>query len=257
MTAPQPPRRTSLASMNGLRCALPQSPTTAEAPNASDTQAMRCVVDAYARFAPLYDKLFGAVLEPGRRAMTRAARALEPESVLEVGVGTGLTLHGYPERARVVGIDVSQQMLQQAQRRAAEMPERDISLHLMSAEQMPFADDSFDCVTVPYVLSVTPNPAQLVREVRRVCRKGGTILIVNHFSGSRLWLPLEWAVRPLADRIGFRSELSFDEHISAHDWHIESMQRVNLLGLSRLIVLRNERQGSGGAAERETISPRG
>lgn len=242
MTAPQPPHRNSMASTNGLSSALPPGPITAQAPNGSDKQAIRSVVDAYARFAPLYDKLFGAVLEPGRRAMTQAARALDPASVLEVGVGTGLTLHGYPARARVVGIDVSQQMLQQAQRRAAEMPERDIALQLMSAEQMPFADGSFDCVTVPYVLSVTTNPAQLVREVRRVCRKGGAILIVNHFSGSRLWKPLERLVRPLADWVGFRSELSFDEHIGAHDWHIESMQRVNLLGLSRLIVLRNERR---------------
>lgn len=201
---------------------------------------LRSVVETYRRYAPLYDFVFGALLEPGRRALAQAAASLPAGSVLEVGVGTGLTLRGYPPQSRVVGIDVSPVMLQHARRRAAAMPERDISLHLMSAEQMQFEDHSFDCVTLPYVLSVTPDPVRLVREVRRVCRPGGTILVVNHFSGSRLWRPMEGALRSLSDRIGFRSDLRFDEHIAAHDWRIEAVRTVNLLGLSRLVTLRNE-----------------
>jgi phosphatidylethanolamine/phosphatidyl-N-methylethanolamine N-methyltransferase len=156
-----------------------------------------------------------------------------------VGVGTGLTLDGYPASTQVVGIDVSPQMLERARQRAAQLPGRDISLFLMNAERMEFGDDSFDCVTVPYVLSVTPNPARLVHEIRRVCRPGGAILIVNHFSGSRFWWLMERAVRSMADRIGFRSDFRFEEHILAHDWQVASVRPVNLFGLSKLVVLRN------------------
>jgi phosphatidylethanolamine/phosphatidyl-N-methylethanolamine N-methyltransferase len=183
--------------------------------------------------------VFGWVLEPGRRAMTQAARALQPGSVLEVGVGTGLTLAGYPPQARVVGIDLSAEMLERARRRTAQMPERDISLQQMNAERMEFEDDSFDCVAAPYVLSVTPQPARLVHEMRRVCRRDGVILIVNHFSGSRFWWLMERAVRSMADRIGFRSDFSYEEHILSHNWHVEAVRAVNLFRLSRLVVLRN------------------
>jgi phosphatidylethanolamine/phosphatidyl-N-methylethanolamine N-methyltransferase len=104
---------------------------------------------------------------------------------------------------------------------------------------MSYADGQFDCVTVPYVLSVTPNPDRLVAEVRRVCRRGGTIVIVNHFSGSSFWRVFEALVRTMAEKIGFRSDFSFERHILAHDWQVLSMRKVNLFGRSRLVTIRN------------------
>jgi len=212
---------------------------TPPSPAAPSTQG---VVRTYGRYAPLYDAVFGRILDPGRRAMTEAASALRPRSVLEVGVGTGLTLAGYPRETKLVGIDLSPQMLERARRRALRLPGRDITLTLMNAEQMEFDDDSFDCVCVPYVLSVTPHPARLVHEIRRVCRRDGVILILNHFSGSRFWWLMERAVRSLADRIGFQSDFSFDEHVLAHDWGVEAVRPVNLFGLSKLVVLRNTKR---------------
>ena len=200
------------------------------------------VVRTYDRYAPLYDRIFGRVLEPGRRAMVQAAAALQPGRVLEVGVGTGLTLAGYPPSASVVGIDLSHDMLERARRRAAALPQRNITLRAMNAEHMEFPDHSFDCVTVPYVLSVTPDPARLVHEIRRVCRPGGSILVVNHFSGSRFWWLMERAVRSIGDRVGFRSDFSYEQHILAHDWQVVSVRPVNLFGLSRLVVLRNAKR---------------
>src|SRR5690606_6378493 len=176
------------------------------------------VVNTYRFYAPLYDRLFGAVFEPGRQAMADAVVALNPDSILEVGVGTGLTLWRYPATSSVVGIDISNDMLDIARERAAELRGRDIYLTTMNAESMDFPDGSFDCVALPYVLSVTPHPEKLVAEIRRVCRKGGTILILNHFSGSRFWWFMERAVRSLADRIGFRSDFRFDEQILKYDW---------------------------------------
>lgn len=197
------------------------------------------VVDTYRFYAPLYDRLFGAVLEPGRRALTDAVCAMRPTSILEVGVGTGLTLERYPESASIVGIDISHEMLDIARERADKLRGRSIHLAAMNAEAMDFPDASFDCIAIPYVLSVTPNPERLVAEIRRVCRKGGAILILNHFSGSRFWWFLERAVRSLANRIGFRSDFCFDEQILKYDWEILSVKKVNFLGLSRLVVIRN------------------
>jgi phosphatidylethanolamine/phosphatidyl-N-methylethanolamine N-methyltransferase len=210
------------------------------APDAARTRVSRQgVIRAYQRYAPYYDWMFGAVLEPGRRALTAAVRDLDPGSVLEVGVGTGLTLGGYPERCRVTGIDLCEDMLTLARERARQLAPRPIELEAMDAEAMRYGDGTFDCVTVPYVLSVTPNPQRLIAEIRRVCRKGGTIVIVNHFSGSRFWRLFETAVRAMAEKIGFRSDFAFDQHILGRDWEVISVRKVNLFGLSRLVTIRN------------------
>ena len=200
------------------------------------------VVLTYDRFAPLYDQVFGQVLGPGRKLMASATSALNPPSILEVGVGTGLTLAGYPSSSRLVGIDLSPDMLERARMRAAALPERDITLHAMNAERMDFPDASFDCVTVPYVLSVTPNPDRLVHEIRRVCKPDGSILVLNHFSGSRFWWLMERAVRSVADKVGFRADFAYERHILSHDWQVVSVTSVNLFGLSKLVVLRNSRR---------------
>lgn len=227
------PRATAL---HEAAAAQPPSPTAS--PMALPAHS---VVRTYDRFSPLYDLVFGAVLEPGRRALTQAATALQPGSLLEVGVGTGLTLASYPAATRVVGVDLSGEMLERARARAAALPGRDIALHLMNAEALEFEDASFDCVTLPYVLSVTPQPARLVAEVRRVCKPDGHILVVNHFSGSRFWWLMERAVRSMAQRVGFRSDFGFEQHVLAYDWQVLSVRPVNLFQLSKLVVLRNRR----------------
>lgn len=197
------------------------------------------VVLTYRRYAPFYDLLFGAVLGPGRKRMAKTVTAINPGTVLEVGVGTGLALPHYPQQARIVGIDLSPEMLIRAQAQADKLPAHSVALHAMDAEKLDFEDNSFDCVTVPYVLSVTPNPDRLVAELRRVCKPDGHIIIVNHFSGSRFWWLLERMVKSIADRIGFRSDFDYAHHILSHDWQVEAVTPVNLFGLSRLVVIRN------------------
>ncbi len=198
------------------------------------------MVRTYDRYAPIYDFLFGAVQRPGCKRMADAVLRLRVESILEVGVGTGLTLEQYPKTAKITGIDLSEDMLQLARERGRRLKDRNIHLALMDAENMDFPDNYFDCVTVPYVLSVTPNPDRLVSEIRRVCKRGGVILIVNHFSGSRFWRPFEWVVRKVADRVGFRSDFSFEQNIIRHGWKVQSVSSVGLWGLYRLVVLKNE-----------------
>lgn len=197
------------------------------------------VARAYKRLAPVYDLLFGQVLEPGRSRMAEVIRTLQPASLLEVGVGTGLALARYPTTSRIVGIDLSHEMLGRARERARGLPDHQITIEHMNAERTSFADASFDCVTLPYVLSVTPRPAELVREIRRVCKPDGTIVVLNHFSGSSFWWLMERAFRSAAEHVGFRSDFRYEEQILSHDWQVVSIEPVNLLGLSRLVVLRN------------------
>ena len=197
------------------------------------------IIAAYRRYAPIYDKLFGSVLEPGRRALADAVSAAKPQRLLEVGVGTGLTLHRYPSSCEIMGIDISEAMLAIAIQRTALMTDYRIQLEAMDAEAMRFPDGTFDCITVPYVLSVTPNPERLVAEIRRVCKKGGLILILNHFSGGRGWRLLESLASFASVRLGFRTEFDLDANVSNHAWHVESMKTVNIFGLSKLVAVRN------------------
>ncbi len=197
------------------------------------------VSSAYRRYAPVYDTVFGAVLEPGRKALAAAVAEEKPGSLLEIGVGTGLLLPQYPKDVAVTGIDLSAEMLEKARQRASQMPERSIQLLHSNAETLQFEDAAFDCVTIPYVLSVTPEPGRLLSEARRVCRRGGAIMVANHFSGSRAWWLLEKLVSPLAAKIGFSSEFRYDEQILARGCQVERVQPVNLFGLSKLVVIRN------------------
>jgi phosphatidylethanolamine/phosphatidyl-N-methylethanolamine N-methyltransferase len=194
---------------------------------------------SYRRYAPIYDFLFGASLGQGRDAMAKLVSSLAPTNILEVGVGTGLTLRRYPTTARVTGIDVSQEMLAVARGRVKSGDEDRILLDVMDAEAMAFPDNHFDCVTLPYVLSVTPDPDRLVAEVRRVCKPGGHIVVVNHFSGQSSWRPLEALARPLAKWLGFRSEFSLEQHVTRHSWEVVSVVPTNMFALSRLIHIRN------------------
>lgn len=200
------------------------------------------VIRAYHRYAPVYDQLFGAVLEPGRRELARATSSFcaAGQSVLEVGVGTGLMLPLYSGDFAVTGVDICEDMLAKARGRARQLPGRRIDLQLMDGEKLAFPDASFDCVTLPYVLSVTPDPSRLMAEVRRVCRKDGVILVLNHFNGSPVWWLLERLGRPLAARIGFRPDFSLEEHVLQNrDLRVEAIRKVNLLDLSKLVTIRN------------------
>jgi phosphatidylethanolamine/phosphatidyl-N-methylethanolamine N-methyltransferase len=197
------------------------------------------VKKTYGFYAPIYDLLFGVILEPGRRALCKEVALLKPVKILEVGVGTGLLLSQYPVSSQITGVDLSDEMLEVAKRRVKKLPHMKIHLEIMDAEHLEFADASFDCVVLPYVLSVTPNPEALIKELQRVCEKNGTIIILNHFSGSGVWYLLEKLVKNLAEKIGFRSEFSYETHIIKNKLEVTKLQKVNLFGLSKLVVIRN------------------
>ncbi len=193
------------------------------------------LLNTYRWYAPLYDLVFGAVLDGGRRALARAVAKATPARLLEIGVGTGLLLARYPADTQLVGVDLSPEMLQKAQHGLDRkgLHER-TSLLLADAERLPFDDASFDCVTLPYVITVTPDPERLLREAERVCKADGQILILSHFSGGS-WSWGERLLAPLAARIGFRSTMTLEETLHGSRWQVAEIRSVNLLGLSKLI----------------------
>lgn len=191
---------------------------------------VEAVKAAYARYAGVYDALFGPVLQRGRRAVIEALNLRPGERVLEVGVGTGLSLPLYPPFVRVTGIDVSRPMLDRARLRVAAKNLAHVEgLHEMDAEAMRFADASFDKVVAMYVVSVVERPARLLHELHRVCSPGGEILIVNHvLSDSPLLGAMEKGLARFSDSLGFRPDFALSDLVNGSG-RIETVSNVNLL----------------------------
>ncbi len=196
------------------------------------------VKTSYRRWAGVYDSVFGAVLQDGRNKLLRQVAKLQPKSILEIGVGTGLLLPHYPPLARVVGVDVSEEMLVLARGKIAKHNLTNTSVELSDGEKLPFNDGEFECVVLPYVISVTPNPNALINEAIRLCSPEGHVLVVNHFSGSKTWALLEKVAEPIAAKIGFHSSFSYDEHIGKSGLNVVHVEPANLLGLSKVVTAR-------------------
>lgn len=199
------------------------------------------VKSAYRRYARVYDVLFGPVFHPGRRFVVESLNCRPGDSVLEVGVGTGLSLPLYPEYVKVTGIDVSAEMLAKARERVAKLDLAQVGDVLeMDAEDMRFADGSFDKVVAMYVVSVVPNPHQLVREMRRVCKPGGDIFIVNHFrSDNPLLSTPERLLAPLSKFAGFRPDMDLKAFVESAELEVCEVYNANLFGYWKVLRCRN------------------
>ncbi|MGH7804195.1 MAG: class I SAM-dependent methyltransferase [Candidatus Binatia bacterium] len=164
----------------------------------------------YYELSHLYDRIFARVFFPRIRS-TLAELAIPPGAkVLEVGVGTGLSLSAYPAHADVLGVDLAPGMLERAQEKVAENDWRNIRLEQGDALDLKFPDASFDYVTSFHVVTVVPDSLQMMQEIARVCRPGGTVVIINHFRSERPWLAkFVDRLDPVTRRLGWRTTLSF------------------------------------------------
>jgi phosphatidylethanolamine/phosphatidyl-N-methylethanolamine N-methyltransferase len=197
----------------------------------------------YRRYVDGYDLYFGALFEPGRRAVIERLKPRKGDRVLEVGVGTGLSLPLYPGDVDVVGVDISREMLARAQLRCHRQSlDGFVSLVRMDAEHMAFADDSFDMVVAMYVASVAPDPVRLVAEMKRVCKPGGQIFIVNHFQhDNRLVSGVEKLFAPLSELMGFRPDVSLEHFIATTGLAVSERVPVNLFGYWTLLRASNDK----------------
>src|SRR5215475_11137935 len=166
------------------------------------------VANVYEKLASVYDIMFGPILHPGRVDAIQRMGIKPGHRVLEVGVGTGINASLYPRDCSVTGIDLSSSMLEKAYERIARKGVRNVRLMQMDAADLKFANDTFDIVYAPYVISVVPDPVAVTREMCRVCKPGGRIVILNHFrSKNSVVASVERIISPFTVHIGFKSDL--------------------------------------------------
>jgi phosphatidylethanolamine/phosphatidyl-N-methylethanolamine N-methyltransferase len=168
------------------------------------------VTKAYARWAPVYDLVFGRVFETGRKSSIAAAERIGGR-ILEVGVGTGISLPDYSRSNTLVGIDISEPMLLKAKERVAQFNLTNVeSLSVMDVNHLGFPDESFDVVVAQYVITAVPDPETALAEFARVLKPGGEIILVNHISAeSGLRRAFELGFAPIARRLGWRPEFEW------------------------------------------------
>jgi phosphatidylethanolamine/phosphatidyl-N-methylethanolamine N-methyltransferase len=196
------------------------------------------VVAAYARWAPIYDPIFGVITGRAIRATLREVNALHPGRIIEVGVGTGLALPHYKASHRIVGIDLSPAMLERAEKRVAVQQLRNVeALAGMDAANLGFQDASFDAAVAMFVMTVVPDPARVLSEMVRVVRPGGRVVIVNHFSvdrGPRAAIE-RWLSRYSAS-LGWHPEFAKAQLLGRGDMKLLVERSLSPFGLYTLLV---------------------
>jgi phosphatidylethanolamine/phosphatidyl-N-methylethanolamine N-methyltransferase len=171
------------------------------------------ITKAYARWAPVYDLVFGAVFERGRQEAIAAAERVGGR-VLEVGVGTGISLPDYSRDTRLFGVDISEPMLRKARERVSELELTNVEgLAVMDAADMSFPDASFDVIVAQHVVTTVPDPEAALDEFARVLKPGGEIVLVSRVGAEDgLRRTLEHWFSPVACRLGWRSEFAWQRY---------------------------------------------
>ncbi len=196
----------------------------------------RQVKRAYKLYAPAYDLVFDWIFHPGREAAVQLLDIRASEHVLEVGIGTGLNLPLYPPDCRITGIDLSEEMLDKAQDKMVELGLGNVTLKVMDATVMAFGEDEFDSAVATYTISAVPDPIGVLREMRRVVKPGGAIVLLNHFrSQKRVIGRLEDLVAPVCTRLGWKSNLPLEPLLQQVGLVAEVSTKVNLFNGWRLI----------------------
>ncbi len=195
------------------------------------------VEDVYGKLASWYDWFFGPTLHAGRLQAIQRMAIQGGHQVLEVGVGTGINASLYPRDCSVVGIDLSSSMLEKARDRVARKGITNVRLLEMDAAALKFADNTFDIVYAPYLVSVVPDPVQVAAEMRRVCKPGGRIIILNHFrSPNRVLAHLERMISPLTVHVGFKADLDLPGFLAQAGLKPVSIEKVNIPRIWSLVT---------------------
>ncbi len=195
----------------------------------------------YSEFSHLYDRIFARIFYPRIAAVIRALNIGPGAKVLEVGVGTGLALDAYPPHCQVLGVDLAPDMLEHAQERINQNGWRHINVEAMDAMNLKLADSSFDFVMAFHVVSVVPDAARLMREVERVCKPGGRIVVINHFrSEQRVLAALDRSLEPITRRWGWHT-LKRAGVFDGVALELERVYKTSKRSLFTIVVARNRK----------------
>ncbi|MEQ1876571.1 MAG: class I SAM-dependent methyltransferase [Bdellovibrionia bacterium] len=201
------------------------------------------VQKAYKRYSKVYNFYFGWIFHPGRQTALELVDTKPGHRILEVGVGTGLSLPLYPKDVKVVGIDISPHMLEKARELVKEEDLTQVeALEVMNAEDMSFPDNSFDSVVAMYVATVVPSPKKFVDEMKRVCKPKGRIVILNHFnSPHNVGGKVVSKLAPLSRLLGFRPDLKLEDFLEETNLKITNKISVNLFGVWDILLSENDK----------------
>lgn len=190
----------------------------------------------YTAYSGFYDLIFDRLFLRSRQAAIQCMEIGERAKVLEVGVGTGLSLPLYPRHCRIVGIDLCESMLRRGQEKVHRHGLDHVNLVRMDARRLNFSDNTFDAVTAAMLISVVPDPRKVLLEMIRVCKENGRIVLLNHFSnGNKLIASVERLISPLCVHIGFRTDLALDPLLDGMPLVIQKKSRVNPLRFWHLV----------------------
>lgn len=208
---------------------------------------INAVKSSYARWAPIYDRTFGAVTNAGRRRSVAYINAQRGRKVLEVGVGTGLSLPHYCTGLQVTGIDFSEDMLEKARKKVRDLDLKQVeSLNQMDARELIFEDDTFDVVVAMHIISVVPEPERVIAEMARVCKPGGKIVITNHFARETGVLAvIERLFAPFSNLLGWHSDFEISTVLSQPDLEVIEKETLPPLGMMTFLVLQKPLTDSG------------
>ena len=199
----------------------------------------RKIYDIHSMF---YDATFGRLV---RRRIARAIQHMniaDTDRVLDVGIGTGVSLNYYPNRGRIIGVDLSGGMLREARKKIRERGLTHASVFQADAMKLPFADDTFDHVFISHVISVVSDPYRLVQECQRVCKPGARIVMVNHFqSTNRFVAMIEKWLCPLCTKLGWRSDLALQDLVRRTGVEVDYRYKLEQIDLWETVVMTNNK----------------
>ena len=195
----------------------------------------------YYEFSQVYDLVFARFFYPRIAQVIRALRIPPGAKVLEVGAGTGMALSAYPSHAQVIGVDLARDMLEHAQERIDRHGWRHVTVREMDAMNLTFADSTFDYVMAFHVVSVVPDAVQLMREAQRVCKPGGTLVVINHFrSDKKVLAAIDRGMEPITRRCGWHT-LSRSEVFSLPSLQVVRSYKTSKYSLFTIAVARNRK----------------
>ncbi|OQY99174.1 MAG: hypothetical protein B6D35_10045 [Candidatus Brocadia sp. UTAMX2] len=190
----------------------------------------------YSFYSWIYDAFFGRIFEHGRYVAFHMMDAKANETILEVGVGTGLSLPLYARNVKVVGVDISQEMLDKAERKKQHYRLSNVDLYTMDASSMSFPNDTFDKVIASHVITVVPDPLRTLNEIKRVCKKEGEIFLLNYTGcNNKVIASFEKFISPFRDKMGLGKHVDLEELLRCANLSVLSERRVNFLEMCRLI----------------------
>ena len=197
----------------------------------------------YHNYSGVYDFIFKSFFHPRQKRALSEVTFKPSDKILDVGVGTGLTLPLYPSYCDVTGIDLSSSMLAQAQKKVEKLGLTNVVLREMDASSLDFPDDTFDYVVATHIISVVPEPLSVIKEMKRVTKPGGKFVIVNHFVSSTPWMAkVENMLDPVFRKFGWRMDMSLEELITTSDLDVDRIFKHTKIDFWHIVHASNNKK---------------